>query len=130
MRIGLIALVLLELTSGASAACRCGCVRGQYKAICLPTDLVEPICQGLCSDEIREAPTIIPLAGGRQEVMPVTPSEQARPTVEVDPRTGVVDDPNNYNADTRGNQLGTAGVPGGTSNLSTAPAAAAGAGAR
>lgn len=130
MRIGLIALILLGLTSGASAACRCGCVRGQYKAICLPTDLVEPICQGLCSDQVRELPVTIPLAGGHQEFTPVAPSGPTEARIKIDPKTGLVDDSINFDADTRGYQLGTAGVPGGTSNLSSGAAPASGGASR
>lgn len=66
MRFGLIALALLGLTTDASALCRCACVLGVMRPICQPTDLVSPICVGLCTDDVRQETVTRPLAGGRQ----------------------------------------------------------------
>lgn len=126
MRTVLILIALAGLVSDASAACRCGCVRGQWKAICQPTDLVEPVCQGFCSDQVRALPAVTPLAGGHPETLPVRPAELGKPTVSTDPRTGLVEDNTNYDVDSRGYALGTAGVPSGTSGLSSGSAGAAG----
>ena len=67
MRSLLLAAALLALPAPASALCRCTCIRGEMKAICQPTDLMVPICQGLCETTIRPDRVVIPLAGGRPE---------------------------------------------------------------
>ncbi|GJE14749.1 hypothetical protein [Methylobacterium longum] len=88
------------------------------RAICEPTDLVEPICQGLCSDAVRPELVITPLAGGRQATGPIRPVELGKPTVTIDPKTGLPEDNTAYDIGTNGYPLGTAGVPTGTSQLS------------
>jgi hypothetical protein len=47
------------------------------KPICQPTDVMVPICQGLCETSIRPDRVVTPLAGGRQEFNPVQPFDPA-----------------------------------------------------
>lgn len=119
MRSILLLCTLLLLPSQAWALCRCACVRGVMRPICQQTDLVEPICQGLCADEIRPGTVVRPLAGGQQVFSPVEPFDPA-------PGSLMQKDPN-FGLDTRGNPLGTAGVQGGNDALSSSAAAAGGA---
>jgi hypothetical protein len=121
MRLILSLCAVLLLPSQAWALCRCACVRGVMRPICQETDLVQPICQGLCEDEIRASPVLKPLFGGRQVANPVESFDPA-------PRDLTQRDPN-FNFDTRGNPLGTAGVDTGNDAFtrSTGPAAAGGA---
>jgi hypothetical protein len=93
------------------------------RAICEPTDLVEPICQGMCSDVLRSENVVRPLAGGRQAVDPIRPVELGKPTVTFNPLTGLPEDTSNYEVGTNGYPLGTAGVTTGTSQLSSGAAA-------
>ena len=65
MRLLMLAAALLLLPAQASALCRCTCVRGVMKPICQETDLVVPICQGLCELTIQTERAVRPLAGGR-----------------------------------------------------------------
>jgi hypothetical protein len=81
------------------------------RPICHQTDLVEPICQGLCEDEIRPATVVKPLAGGQQVFSPVEPFDPAP--------GGLIQKDSNFGLDTRGNPLGTAGVQGGNDALSS-----------
>jgi hypothetical protein len=117
MRSILLLCTLLLLPSQAWALCRCTCVRGVMRPICQQTDLVEPICQGLCEDQIRPETVVRPLAGGKQEFGPVEPFDPAPGgLIQKDPALGL---------DTRGNPLGTAGVQGGNDALSSAAAGGA-----
>ena len=108
---------LLLLPTQVWAACRCGCVRGMMRPICQQTDLVEPICTGLCTDSIRPEVVVKPLAGGQQVFNPVEPFDPAPP--------GLVQRDLNLSSDTRGNPLGTAGVQGGSDALSSSAAGGA-----
>lgn len=94
------------------------------RAICEPTDLVEPICQGLCSDAVRSDNVVRPLAGGRQAFEPVQPVQLGKPTVTMNPLTGLPEDTSNYDVGTNGYPLGTAGVTTGTSQLSSGASSA------
>ncbi|MDP4023889.1 hypothetical protein Q8W71_14755 [Methylobacterium sp. NEAU 140] len=111
MRTLLLACSLLLLPLPASALCRCACVRGVMTPICQPTDLVQPICQGLCSDEIRAEGVTRPLAGGQPQYDTVQPFDPA-------PREMKGRDPD-YNLNPRGFQLGTAGVQSGNDAFSS-----------
>jgi|GEM_PF-2282735 len=113
---------VLLLPSEAWAACRCACVKGVMRPICQQTDLVEPICQGLCEDSVRPSRLVVPFGGGLQAVNPVQPFDPAP--------GGLVQQDPNLNTDTRGNPLGTAGVQGGTDALSSSAGAAGAATAR
>ncbi len=53
MRSLLLATTLLLLPAPASALCQCVCVQGEMKPICQPTDLMVPICQGICETSVR-----------------------------------------------------------------------------
>ena len=122
MRYVLIACLLL-LPGPASALCRCTCVQGVMRPICQQTDLVEPICQGFCQDDVRPAPVVRPLAGGRPIFDPVTPFNPApRNLQEADP---------DYNLDARGFPVGTPGLltgaPGQSGGSSASGAASGGA---
>lgn len=119
MRSVLLTCTLLLLPVPASALCRCACVLGQMQSICQQTDLVTPICQGLCTDDLRPASAIRPLAGGQQQLDSVRPFNPAP--------DGVQQRDTDLNTDTRGFQLGTAGVQSGTSGLSGTASGAAGA---
>ncbi|TXN75949.1 hypothetical protein FV228_01985 [Methylobacterium sp. WL18] len=77
MRSLMLAASLLVLPVPASALCRCSCVQGVMRPICQPTDLIVPICQGLCETEIRPERVVTPLAGGRPAFEPVLPSNPA-----------------------------------------------------
>lgn len=77
MRPLLLAVSLLLLPAPASALCRCTCVQGTMRPICQPTDLMVPICQGLCETDVRPERVITPLAGGRPAFEPVLPSDPA-----------------------------------------------------
>ncbi|SDO69567.1 hypothetical protein SAMN05216360_1392 [Methylobacterium phyllostachyos] len=102
---------VLLLPSEAWAACRCACIKGVMRAICQPTDLVEPICQGLCEDSVRPNRLVVPFGGGLQAINPVQPFDPAP--------NGLTQQDTNLNSDTRGNPLGTAGVQGGSDALSS-----------
>ena len=121
MRFGLIVLALLELTTDASAACRCACVRGVMRPICQQTDLIEPICAGLCTDDLRPDLVVKPIAGGRQALDPIHPFDPAP--------NGLEERNPDLNTDSRGYQLGTAGVDSGTSGFSSGNSGGAGAAA-
>ena len=123
MRSFVLLCLLMLIPAEASAACRCACVRGVMRPICASTDLVEPICQGLCEDSLRSDAVDRPLAGGRQATNPVEPVELGRPTVTFNPKTGLPDDNANYDVGTTGYPLGTAGVTSGTGQLSTSGSA-------
>lgn len=114
MRLLLLACSLLLLPLPASALCRCACVRGVMAPVCQPTDLVHPICQGLCSDAIRAETATRPLAGGQTQFDTVQPSEPAP--------TGMQERDPNYSLDARGYQLGTAGVQSGNDAFSSSTA--------
>ncbi|MEE7493075.1 hypothetical protein [Methylobacterium oryzae] len=117
MRSILLLCTLLLLPSQAWALCRCICVRGVMRPICQQTDLVEPICQGLCEDQIRPATVVRPLAGGQQVFSPVELFDPAfEKLAEKDPNVGL---------DTRGNLLGTTGVQAGADALSRSAQSAA-----
>lgn len=90
------------------------------RPICQQTDLVEPICTGLCTDSVRPETVVKPLGGGQQVVNPVEAFDPAPP--------GLPQRDLNLSTDTRGNPLGTAGVQGGSDALSSS--AAGGAAAR
>jgi hypothetical protein len=122
MRSILVLCAVLLLPAHAGAAGRCACVRGVMRPICQPTDLVEPICQGLCEDSVRPSRLVVPFGGGLQAVNPVQPFDPAP--------GGLVQQDLNLNADTRGNPLGTAGVQGGNDALSSSIGAAGSATAR
>jgi len=117
MRSILLLCSLLLLPSQAWAACRCACVRGVMRPICQQTDLVEPICTGLCTDGIRPETVVKPLFGGQQVFNPVEPFDPAPP--------GLVQRDLNLSTDTRGNPLGTAGVQGGSDAFSSSAAGGA-----
>lgn len=127
MRPLLLACSLLLFPLPASALCRCACVRGVITPICQPTDLVHPVCQGLCSDAIRAEAVTRPLAGGQPQYEAVQPFDPAPPGLQArDP---------NYGVDARGFQLGTAGVQSGNDAFSSSSSggssgAAAGASSR
>ncbi|MCJ2058687.1 hypothetical protein MKL09_19290 [Methylobacterium sp. J-048] len=87
------------------------------RPICQQTDLVEPICTGLCTDGIRPETVVKPLAGGQTVVTPVEPFDPAPP--------GLIQRDLNLSADTRGNPLGTAGVQGGSDAFSSSAAGGA-----
>ena len=112
----------LLLPTQSWAACRCACVRGVMRPICQQTDLVEPICQGLCEDSVRPSRLVVPFGGGQQAINPVQPFDPAP--------GGLVQQDPNLNTDTRGNPLGTAGVQGGNDALSSSVGAAGAATAR
>jgi hypothetical protein len=99
MRSLLLAVSLLLLPAPASAVCRCTCVQGEMKPICQPTDLMIPICQGLCETQIRPERVITPLAGGRQAFEPAQSTNPA-PGGLVSPDLSLDTNPN-------GTQLGT-----------------------
>lgn len=120
MRLGLVVLALLATMAQASALCRCACVRGTMRPICQDNDLVTPICAGLCTDELRRTPVVTPLGGGQQVFAPVQPFNPAP--------NGVPHPDADLNTDTRGFQLGSAGVPSGTDSLSSRSTAGAAAG--
>ena len=126
MRPMLALAILLLFSATASAACRCTCVLGQMRPVCQPTDLMVPICQGICADETRPEIVVRPLAGGQQAFNPPVPFDPAQPTVTFDPRTGQVESGGNYDLDTRGFPVGTAGVPSGTTGLSSGAVGAVG----
>ena len=111
MRSMLLLCSLFLLPTQVWAACRCACVRGVMRPICQQTDLVEPICQGLCTDSIRPETAVKPLAGGQVVVTPVEPFDPAP--------SGLPQRDLNLSTDTRGNPLGTAGVQGGTDAFSS-----------
>lgn len=121
MRSLVLACSLLLLPAQAFALCRCACVLGQMRPICQETDLMMPICQGICPDEIRPLVVTRPLAGGRQQFDTVRP---------FDPAPGGLQERNpDLNLDARGNPLGTAGVQTGNdafSGLSAVPGAVGG----
>lgn len=98
------------------------------RAICEPTDIVEPICQGLCFDALRPEAVVRPLGGGRQATNPVLPIELGKPLVTINPKTLLPEDTTNYDVGTNGYPLGTAGVTSGTSQLSGSPSSALGGG--
>ena len=77
MRSLLFAFSLLLLPVPASALCRCTCVRGVMRPVCQQTDIMVPICQGLCETEIRPERVVTPLAGGRTAFDPVQPFDPA-----------------------------------------------------
>ena len=121
VRLLFLACSLLLVPLPASALCRCACVRGVMRPICQPTDLVEPICQGLCADSLRGEAVTSPLAGGQPQYETVQPFDPApRGLQEADP---------NYNIDARGFQLGTAGVQSGNDAFSSSGAGGSGAAA-
>ncbi|TXN40528.1 hypothetical protein FV233_26545 [Methylobacterium sp. WL7] len=90
---------LLLLPMPASALCRCTCVQGVMKPICQPTDLMVPICQGLCENQIRTDRVVIPLAGGKPALEPIQPFNPA-PGGLVSPEMSLDTNPN-------GTQLGS-----------------------
>lgn len=127
MRSIVLVCFLIAVSSEATAACRCACVKGIMRPICQQVDLVEPICQGFCTDDLRPEAVSKPLSGGQQQFNPVQSVEIGRPIISIDPRTGSVENSTNYDTDTRGYSLGTAGVQTGSSSLSSsAPAINAG----
>lgn len=75
MRSLMLAASLLILASPAWARCECACVGGQMRAVCPPTDLVAPICQGICDPVIQSNRLVVPLAGGAQSVEPNDPAD-------------------------------------------------------
>ena len=89
---------LLLLPKSASALCRCTCIQGEMKLICQPTDVMVPICQGLCETQIRPERVIVPLAGGQQVF------ESAQSTNP--PPGGVVVQGTDLNSNPNGTQLG------------------------
>lgn len=98
MRTLLFAASLLLLPAPASALCRCTCIQGEMKPICQPTDVMVPICQGLCEAQIRPERVIVPLAGGKQVFEPAQ-STNPSPGGLVSPDTDLNSNPN-------GTQLG------------------------
>ena len=118
MRSMFLLCAVLLLPSEAWAACRCACVKGVMRPICQQTDLVEPICQGLCEDSIRPSRLVVPFGGGLQANNPVQPFDPA-------PGSLIQQDPN-LNTD----PLCTAGVQGGNDALSSSVGAAGAAAAR
>ncbi|MDF2599272.1 hypothetical protein [Methylobacterium brachiatum] len=117
MRSILLLCSLLLIPTQAWAACRCACVRGVMRPICQQTDMVEPICTGLCTDSVRPETVVKPLFGGQQAFNPVEPFDPAPP--------GLVQRDLNLSTDTRGNPLGTAGVQGGSDAFSSSAGGAA-----
>ncbi len=82
----------------SSALCRRTCIQGEMKPICQPTDVMVPICQGLCETQIRPDRVIVPLAGGKQAFEPAQ-STNPSPGGLVVPDTDLNSNPN-------GTQLG------------------------
>lgn len=70
MRSLLLAATLLLLPAPAWALCQCVCVQGEMRPICQPTDLMVPICQGICETSVRPERLTTPLAGGRIQFAP------------------------------------------------------------
>ena len=98
MRLLLLAALLL-MPAPASALCRCTCVQGVIKPICQPTDVMVPICQGLCENELRSERVIVPLAGGK----PVF-----EPAQSTNPSPGGLTSPEiNLDTNPNGTQIGT-----------------------
>lgn len=69
------------------------------RPICQPTDVMTPICQGLCEIEIRPDRVVVPLAGGKPASEPVQSSNPAP--------GGLVAPELNLNTNPNGTQLGT-----------------------
>lgn len=99
MRLFMLVLFVFLVPASASALCRCTCTQGVMKAICQPTDLTVPICQGLCETQIRQDRLVTPLAGGRQALDAIQPSNPS-PGGLAAPDLSLDTDPN-------GQQLGT-----------------------
>ena len=76
-----------------------GLLFGPAAQICQQTDLVEPICQGLCETEIRPERVVTPLAGGKPVFEPAQPTN---------PAPGGLASPDlDLNSNPNGTQLGT-----------------------
>lgn len=99
MRSLTLAASLLLLPAPASALCRCTCIQGAMKPICQQTDVMIPICQGLCETQVRPDRVVVPLAGGKPVFEPVQPFNPA-PGALVSPDQSLDTNPN-------GTQLGT-----------------------
>ncbi|MDN3571786.1 hypothetical protein [Methylobacterium longum] len=119
MRLPWLAAFLLLLPAPASALCRCTCIRGEMKPICQPTDLMVPICQGFCASDIRPAPVVAPLAGGRpayEVVQPFDPAPRtlARPEESLDtsPNGQLLGTPNQLSGSVGSSLIGGSGASG------------------
>lgn len=99
MRSLLFAASLLLLPAPAWALCQCVCVQGVMRPICQPTDLMVPICQGLCENSVRPERLATPLAGGQLQV---GPAETTNPSPG-----GLVTEEPNLNTNRYGQPLGT-----------------------
>ncbi len=69
------------------------------KPICQSTDVMVPLCQGLCETQVRPDRVVVPLAGGKPAFDPVQPFDPA-PGGLVSPDLSLDTSPN-------GTQLGT-----------------------
>lgn len=70
MRLFGLAVSLLLLPAPALALCQCVCVQGVMRPICQQTDVMMPICQGICETQVRPERLTTPLAGGRIQFAP------------------------------------------------------------
>ncbi|WCS26395.1 hypothetical protein LOK46_06050 [Methylobacterium sp. NMS14P] len=130
MRSLLLAASLLLLPAPAFALCQCVCVRGEMRPVCQQTDLMVPICQGLCETTIRQERVTTPLAGGRVQF---GPAETTNPSPG-----GLASDQLDLNTNKYGQPLGTpselsgsvgsslSGATGGNANSLSGGAAAGG----
>ena len=99
MRLLMLAASLLTLPAPAWALCQCTCVQGVMKPICQQTDLMMPICQGICETQIRQGRVTTPLAGGRVQY---GPPESTNPSPG-----GLISEQENLSTNRYGQPLGT-----------------------
>jgi uncharacterized membrane protein YgcG len=99
MRLLLLAISLLLLPVPALALCQCVCVQGVMRPICQQTDLMVPICQGICEASVRPERLTTPLAGGKIQF---NPAETTNPSPG-----GLSTEEPNLNTNRYGQPLGT-----------------------